>query len=62
MGSPFDFNRDGRWSTPERAFTHYGVDPLMRGEKNGARSRSGCGCVGALIGAILVALLWLLLS
>ena len=29
MGNPFDFNQDGDWSTPERAFTHYGVDRLI---------------------------------
>ena len=60
MGNPFDFNQDGDWSTPERAYTHYGVDPLMRGEKNDVRSRAGCGCVGALLGALLVAVFWLL--
>ena len=62
MGNPLDFNRDGRWSTPERAFTHYGVDALMRGEKDDASSRGGCGCVAALLGIAVVALLWLLFS
>ena len=62
MGNPFDFNRDDRWSTPERAFTHYGVEPLMRGEKDGGPSRSGCGCAAALLGIAVVALLWLLFS
>lgn len=53
-GNPFDLNRDGRWSTPERAFTHYGVDPLVRGGGGG-----GCGCalvLLALLAAVLIAL------
>lgn len=45
-GNPFDFNRDGHWSVPERAFTHYGVRPLMRG---GEEDRGGCGCCGCLL-------------
>ena len=62
MGNPFDLNRDGRWSTPERAFTHYGVDPLMRGEKDGGPSPGGCGCFVTLIAVLLgmVLGLWLL--
>lgn len=54
-GNPFDLNRDGRWSTPERAFTHYGVDPLVRG----GAERGGCGCalvLLALLAAVLLAL------
>lgn len=52
MGNPFDLNRDGRWSTPERAFTHYGVDPLMR--EGGGGSGCGCGgCLSVLIGVVI---------
>lgn len=57
-GNPFDLNRDGRWSTSERAFAHYGVDPLVRG----AAERGGCGGCGcalvllALLAAVLIAL------
>lgn len=54
-GNPFDFNRDGRWSTPERAFTHYGVDPLMRGGDDERSGCGGCGCALVLL-AVLVAL------
>lgn len=57
-GNPFDLNRDGRWSTPERALTHYGVDPLVRGgaERGGC---GGCGCalvLLALLALVLIAL------
>ena len=48
MGNPFDFNRDGRWSTPERAFTFYGVGPLIQGGGGGG-SGSGCGCGGCIL-------------
>lgn len=46
-GNPFDFNRNGRWSTSERAFTHYGVDPLVRGGGSGSPG-CGSGCLGCL--------------
>ena len=60
-GNPFDFNRDGRWSTPERAFTHYGVDPLMRrGGRGGADGRSGCGCTLVLLGLLVALYVFLL--
>ena len=59
-GNPFDLNRDGRWSTPERAFTHYGVDPLMRGGSEGG-GRGGCGCALVLLALLAVALLALLM-
>lgn len=48
MGNPFDFNRDGRWSTPERVFTFYGVGPLIQGGGDGG-SGSGCGCGGCIL-------------
>lgn len=48
MGNPFDFNRDGRWSTPERVFTFYGVGPLIQGGGGGG-SGSGCGCGGCIL-------------
>lgn len=56
MGDPFDFNRDGRWSLPERALTHYGAGPLMRG------GRGGCGCLLVLLVVAAVLLLVLLVS
>ena len=48
MGNPFDFNRDGRWSTPERVFTFYGVGTLIQGGGGGG-SGSGCGCGGCIL-------------
>ena len=48
-GNPFDFNRDGHWSSSERAFTHYGVDPLMRGGGEGRDGCGGCGCAMVLL-------------
>ena len=49
MGAnPYDFNRDGRWSTPERAFTHYVIGGELRRADGDARA-SGCGgtsCLG----------------
>lgn len=57
-GNPFDLNRDGRWSTPERAFTHYGVDPLVRG---GGGGRGGCGCALALLALLALVLLALVM-
>lgn len=56
-GNPFDFNRDGRWSTPERAFTHYGVDPLMRGGGGGRSGCGGCGCALVLLAALVASIL-----
>lgn len=56
-GNPFDFNRDGSWSTPERAFTHYGVDPLMRGGGGGRSGCGGCGCVLVLLAALVAFIL-----
>ena len=50
MGNPFDFNGDGRWSTSERAFTHYGVGPALRG--GGGGGGCGCGCLGVLLGIV----------
>ena len=57
-GSPFDLNRDGRWSTSERAFTHYGVGPLVRG---GGGGRGGCGCALALLALLALVLLALVM-
>ena len=50
-GNPFDLNRDGHWSTPERAFTHYGVDTLVRG--GGGGGRGGCGCSLVLLSLVM---------
>lgn len=58
-GNPFDLNRDDRWSTPERAFTHYGVDPLVRG--GGGGGRGGCGCSLALLALLALVLLALVM-
>ena len=52
-GNPFDFNRGGRWSTPERAFTHYGVDPMLR-EEGGRSGCGGCGCALVLLAVLAV--------
>ena len=64
MGAnPYDFNRDGRWSTPERAFTHYGIGgELRRADSGRARSPGGCGsCLGGCgCAVVLLALLFLL--
>lgn len=49
MGNPFDLNRDGRWSVPERALTHYGVDPIARGGGDRRDGCAGCGCALALL-------------
>ena len=58
MGNPFDFDRDGHWSMPERAFTYYGVRPLLSGEGDrGGRGGCGCGCLMALLGVLVVFLL-----
>ena len=49
MGAnPYDFNRDGRWSTPERAFTHYGIGGELRRADGDARASGGGGgsCLG----------------
>ena len=52
-GSPYDFNRDGRWSTPERAFTHYGIGEELHGAKGEGDGRGGgsclAGCAGSLV-------------
>lgn len=58
MGNPFDYNGDGRWSTSERAFTHYGVGPAMRGGGGNAGGSSGCGgfgcgCLSVLLGIVI---------
>lgn len=58
-GNPFDLNRDGRWSTSERAFTHYGAGPLMRG--GGGGGRGGCGCALALIALLALVLIALVM-
>lgn len=58
--NPFDFNRDGRWSTPERAFTHYGVDPLMRGGGGGLSGCGGCGCALVFLAALVTLILFVL--
>ena len=56
-GNPFNFNRDGRWSTSERAFTHYGVDSLVRGEDPGGASPDDpAGCGGGCLGCLSVVL------
>ena len=60
MANPFDLNRDGRWSVPERALTHYGVDPLLR--KGGGGGRSGCGCLSVFAVALVVLLVLLFVS
>lgn len=60
MGNPFDFDRDGHWSMPERAFTYYGVRPLLSGEGDrGGRGGCGCGCgcLMVLLGVLVVFLL-----
>lgn len=62
MGNPFDFNRDGRWSLPERVLTHYGADPLMRGGRGDGGGRGGCGCLLVLLVVAAVLLLVLLVS
>lgn len=52
-GSPYDFNRDGRWSTPERAFTHYGIGEELRRANGEGSGRGGgsclAGCAGSLV-------------
>ncbi|MCR8908792.1 hypothetical protein NW198_09240 [Thermophilibacter sp. ET337] len=62
-GNPYDFNRDGRWSTPERAFTHYGIHGELRRADEGRGSGPGggggsclAGCAGSLVflGALLL--------
>ena len=58
MGNPFDFNRDGRWSTPERAFTHYGVRDMMGG---GDDRLAGCGCLGVLLALVVLIVLVLVM-
>lgn len=66
-GSPYDFNRDGRWSTPERAFTHYGIGEELRRADGGGGARGGgsclVGCVGSLVflGALFL-IFWALAS
>lgn len=72
MANPYDFDRDGRWSTPERAFTHYGIGGEYRradSERGGSPSGgggcgsclSGCGCAAVLL-ALLFLLFWMLAS
>lgn len=59
-GSSYDFNRDGRWSTPERAFTHYGIgEELRRADEGGSGAgggggscAGGCGCALVLLAAL----------
>ena len=63
---PYDFNRDDRWSTPERAFTHYGIGgELRRADGGGAGGGGSClaGCVGSLVflGTLLL-IFWALAS
>ena len=53
-GNPFDFNRDGRWSTPERAFTHYGVSGMLGGDDD---RPAGCGCLVVFLVLAIIALL-----
>ena len=65
-GSPYDFNRDGRWSTPERAFTHYGIGGELRRADGGDAGGGGsclAGCVGSLVflGTLLL-IFWALAS
>lgn len=57
-GNPFDFNRDGRWSVPERALSHYGIGPLLRG--GGGGPARGCGCAMVLLALLVVGVAWLL--
>lgn len=63
VGNPFDFNRDGRWSMPERAFTHYGIHRALSDadERGGGGGRGGCGCALLLL-AVLVALFVVVLA
>lgn len=72
MFNPYDFNRDGRWSMPERAFTHYLVgEEYRRADAGGGRGPrhgggcgsclGGCGCLLALL-VFAYLLLWGLAS
>ncbi len=44
---PYDFNRDDRWSTPERAFTHYGIGGELRRADGGGPAGEGRALPGA---------------
>lgn len=48
--SPFDLNRDGRWSTSERAFTWMAARELRRDDEG---RRVGCGCLALPVLALL---------
>ena len=64
-GNPYDLNRDGRWSTPERAFTHYGIaDELKRADEKNDRPAGSClvGCGGCLVAVALLVLAATLLA
>lgn len=72
MFNPYDFNRDGRWSMPERTFTYYGIGEEYRradAESGGGRRGGGgcgsclggCGCAVVLL-ALLFLLFWMLAS
>ena len=47
--SPFDLNRDGRWSTSERSFAWMAGQELGRGDDR----RVGCGRLGVPLVALL---------
>ena len=72
MANPYDFDRDGRWSAPERAFSHYGIGEEFRradaergggtsGGRAGGSCLGGCGCAAVLL-ALLFLLFWMLAS
>ena len=59
MANPYDFDRDGRWSAPERAFSHYGIGEEFRradSERGGGTSggRAGGSCLGGCAASMLV--------
>ena len=55
-GSPYDFDRDGRWEGHERVFTHYGIGgELRRADAGRSRGPGGCGsCLGGCAASVLV--------
>lgn len=59
-GNPFDFDRDGRWETHERAFAHYGIGGELRRADAGGGEGGGCGTCLAGCALPLLALLALL--
>lgn len=56
-GNPFDFDRNGSWSMPERALAHHGVGRVLRdGDERGGDGRGGCGCACFLLAVLAVLL------